>query len=53
MVPGGFGDRGVEGKIEACRYARLNKIPFLGKKMITSFVIGNFRNLFGLPMRRN
>ena len=30
LVPGGFGDRGVEGKIEACRYARENDIPYLG-----------------------
>lgn len=30
LVPGGFGDRGIEGKIEAIRYARLNNIPFLG-----------------------
>ena len=30
LVPGGFGDRGIEGKIEACRYARENKIPYLG-----------------------
>lgn len=30
LVPGGFGDRGVEGKIEAVRYARVNKVPFLG-----------------------
>jgi CTP synthase len=30
LVPGGFGDRGVEGKIEAIRYARENKVPFLG-----------------------
>lgn len=30
LVPGGFGDRGIEGKIEAIRYARVNKIPFLG-----------------------
>ena len=30
LVPGGFGDRGVEGKIAAVRYARENKIPFLG-----------------------
>lgn len=29
-VPGGFGDRGIEGKIEAVRYARENKIPYLG-----------------------
>ncbi len=30
IVPGGFGDRGIEGKIEAVRYARENKLPFLG-----------------------
>jgi len=30
LVPGGFGDRGVEGKIDAVRYARENNIPFLG-----------------------
>lgn len=30
LVPGGFGDRGIEGKIDAIRYARENKIPFLG-----------------------
>lgn len=30
LVPGGFGDRGVEGKINAIRYARENNIPFLG-----------------------
>lgn len=30
LVPGGFGDRGLEGKISAIRYARENKIPFFG-----------------------
>jgi CTP synthase len=30
LVPGGFGERGVEGKIAAVRYARENKIPYLG-----------------------
>lgn len=30
LVPGGFGKRGVEGKIKAVRYARENKIPYLG-----------------------
>jgi CTP synthase len=30
LVPGGFGDRGTEGKIAAIGYARLNKIPFFG-----------------------
>ena len=30
LVPGGFGNRGIEGKISAIKYARENKIPFLG-----------------------
>ena len=30
LVPGGFGERGIEGKLEAIRYARENKIPFFG-----------------------
>lgn len=30
LVPGGFGERGIEGKIAAARYARENKIPYLG-----------------------
>jgi CTP synthase len=30
LVPGGFGDRGVEGKIQAIRYARENNVPFFG-----------------------
>ncbi len=30
LIPGGFGDRGIEGKIEACKHARENNIPFFG-----------------------
>lgn len=30
LVPGGFGDRGIDGKILACQYARENDIPYLG-----------------------
>lgn len=30
LVPGGFGSRGIEGKIKAINYARINNIPFLG-----------------------
>ncbi|MCX7965368.1 MAG: CTP synthase [Syntrophorhabdaceae bacterium] len=30
LIPGGFGDRGIEGKIKAIKYARENKIPFFG-----------------------
>lgn len=30
LVPGGFGDRGIEGKIQAIKYARENEVPFFG-----------------------
>jgi CTP synthase len=30
LIPGGFGERGVEGKIRAVEYARMNKVPFFG-----------------------
>ncbi|MFI3225950.1 MAG: CTP synthase [Clostridia bacterium] len=30
VIPGGFGDRGIEGKISACKYVRENNVPFLG-----------------------
>ncbi|MFI3205879.1 MAG: CTP synthase [Clostridia bacterium] len=30
IIPGGFGDRGIEGKIAACEYARINNLPYLG-----------------------
>jgi CTP synthase len=30
LVPGGFGERGIEGKIQAARYARENKVPYFG-----------------------
>ena len=30
LIPGGFGERGVEGKISAARFARENKLPYLG-----------------------
>ncbi|WP_281529491.1 CTP synthase [Campylobacter hominis] len=30
LVPGGFGERGIDGKMTAINYARINKIPFLG-----------------------
>ena len=30
LVPGGFGSRGIEGKLETIRYARLNKVPMFG-----------------------
>ncbi len=49
LVPGGFGDRGIEGKIEAIRYARLNKIPFLGLCLGMQLSIVEYaRNVAGL-----
>ena len=48
LVPGGFGDRGVEGKIEAIRYARENNIPFLGICLgMQTAVIEFARNVLG------
>lgn len=49
VVPGGFGDRGVEGKIKAVNYARVNKIPYLGICLgMQVAVIEAARNLAGL-----
>lgn len=49
LVPGGFGDRGVEGKIKAIRYARENKIPFLGLCLgMQTAAIEFARNVCGL-----
>ncbi|WP_291583509.1 CTP synthase [Clostridium sp. UBA6640] len=49
LVPGGFGDRGVEGKIESIKYARENKVPFLGICLgMQCVVIEYARNVLGL-----
>ena len=49
LVPGGFGDRGIEGKITAVRYARENRIPFLGICLgLQCAVIEFARNVCGL-----
>ena len=49
VVPGGFGDRGIEGKIEAVRFARENGIPYLGICLgMQVAVIEAARNLAGL-----
>ena len=49
LVPGGFGHRGVEGKIETVRYARENKIPYLGICLgMQVAVIEYARNVAGL-----
>lgn len=48
-VPGGFGDRGVEGKIKTIQYARENNIPFLGLCLgMQTAVIEFARNVVGL-----
>jgi CTP synthase len=49
LVPGGFGIRGIEGKIEALRHARVNRIPALGLCLgLQCMVIEAARNLAGL-----
>lgn len=49
LVPGGFGYRGIEGKIKAVRYARENKIPLLGLCLGVQCVVIEFaRNKCGL-----
>ena len=49
LVPGGFGTRGIEGKILAARYARENKIPYLGLCLGMQIAVIEFaRNVCGL-----
>jgi CTP synthase len=49
LVPGGFGKRGVEGKIDAVRYARENNIPYLGICLGMQVAVIEFaRNVAGL-----
>ncbi|RLL53524.1 CTP synthase [Mariprofundus sp. EBB-1] len=49
LVPGGFGQRGTEGKIAAIRYARENKVPFLGICLGMQLAVVEFaRNVAGL-----
>ena len=50
IVPGGFGDRGIEGMIEAIRYARLNKVPMFGICLGMQMAVVEFaRNVAGFP----
>ena len=49
LVPGGFGNRGIEGKIKAIHYARVNNIPFLGICLGMQLAVIEFaRNICGL-----
>lgn len=50
LVPGGFGERGIEGKIKAIEYARINKIPFFGICLGMQCAIIEFaRNICKIP----
>jgi CTP synthase len=49
LIPGGFGERGVEGKIAAARYARENNVPFLGICLGMQLAVVEFaRNVVGM-----
>lgn len=49
LVPGGFGDRGIEGKILAAQYARENKIPYFGICLGMQMAVIEFaRNVVGM-----
>ncbi len=49
LVPGGFGDRGIEGKIMAAEYARTHKIPYLGLCLGMQVAVIEFaRNVVGM-----
>ncbi|HXA93633.1 MAG TPA: CTP synthase, partial [Steroidobacteraceae bacterium] len=49
LVPGGFGERGVEGKIQAVRFARENRIPYLGLCLGMQIAIVEYgRHVLGL-----
>src|SRR5699024_1101683 len=49
IVPGGFGNRGIEGKIQAIQYARENNIPFFGVCLGMQLATVEFaRNVLGL-----
>ena len=49
LVPGGFGNRGIEGKIKAINYARKNNIPYLGLCLGMQLAVIEFaRNVCGL-----
>jgi len=51
LVPGGFGKRGVEGKIKAINYARKNKVPFFGICLGMQLAVVEFsRDMLGLSM---
>jgi len=49
LVPGGFGERGIEGKVAAIQYARVNKVPFFGICLGMQLAVVEYaRNITGL-----
>ena len=48
LVPGGFGERGIEGKIRAAKFARKNKIPYLGICLGMQVAVIDFAREIGL-----
>ncbi|MFH1222234.1 MAG: CTP synthase (glutamine hydrolyzing) [Candidatus Micrarchaeota archaeon] len=49
LVPGGYGSRGIEGKIAAVKYARENKVPYLGLCLGMQMMVAEYaRNVCGL-----
>ena len=48
LVPGGFGERGIEGKIEAVRHARTHGIPYLGICLGMQLAIVEYARVAGL-----
>ncbi|MDR1000194.1 MAG: CTP synthase [Clostridiales bacterium] len=51
LVPGGFGQRGIEGMIAACRYSRENKIPYFGLCLGMHIAVMDFaRHMCGLTL---
>jgi len=54
VVPGGFGDRGIEGKIAAAEYARVNNVPYLGLCLGMQVATISFaRHIMGPESRAN
>ena len=52
LIPGGFGGRGIEGKIAAARFAREHQLPFLGVCLGMQIAVAEFaRDVAGVPTR--
>lgn len=50
IVPGGFGDRGIEGMIQAAQYARENRVPYFGICLGMQIMVMEYaRNVLATP----